>query len=314
MLLFFGYGFALKVVIDEKVGLNSFNWLFFYIHSVSIYMEFETYGRVSIGVIKSDRRAIVIDSGIDENDIRKVLNKLNEEGYTVDGVYLTHSHSDHSGGAFFAVKRGINVYSSRIEADLIMNPSILNVMISGFYNYEFARSKFVTPERSKILYVENQVNFGNESVKVIDLKGHTLGQVGYQADEIMFAGDSLFSIETLEKHPIPYVLDVPMYLQTLERLKSFTGKIIVSHMGLLEDNLKTINFNIDRIKEIKDVFWDISSNGRTIDEVIRAILNRFNSNRHVLNYFLDATTIKSIIFSYGIISYRDGTLMVEPKR
>ncbi len=275
-------------------------------------MDFEIFGRVTIGVLNFDEYSLIIDSGIDENEIRKVMNNLSRNNRKILALLITHSHSDHSGGAYFANKRGLKIYSSRMEADLIMNPSLLNVIISGFYNNQISESKFVTPNYVKVDYLDQEFKVGDDIIEVIDLKGHTLGQVGFRANDVLFAADSLFSIEILEKHPIPYVLNVPDFIKTLDKLNEFTGKIVISHGGLIEDNKKTISYNKKRIEEMIELFRDFSLNGIEMNSLIRKILTHYATERNILNYFLDTTAIKSIIFSYGNIEYKDGDLIVTP--
>jgi glyoxylase-like metal-dependent hydrolase (beta-lactamase superfamily II) len=275
-------------------------------------MDFEILGRVTIGVLNFDKYAVIVDSGIDENDIRKVINNVTKNGKDIFALLITHAHSDHSGGAYFASKRGIKVYSSKLEADLIMNPSLLNVIISGFYNGQISESKFVTPNYVKVNYLEQTFKVGDEIIEVIDLKGHSLGQVGFKAKDVLFAGDSLFSIDILEKHPIPYVLNVPDFIKTLDMLYNFSGKIVISHGGLIEDNKKVISYNKKRIEEMIELFKDFSASGIEINVLIKRMLNHYNSGGNMLNYFLDTTAIKSIIFSYGKVEYKDGDLIIMP--
>lgn len=274
-------------------------------------MDFEIFGRVSIVALNFENSSVLLDSGIDENDIRKVINNVEKNGKSIVGLLVTHSHSDHSGGAYFASKRGIPIYSSKIEADLIMNPSLLNVIISGFYNPQIANSKFVAPKFAPVNYLQNSFQVENSEIEVIDLKGHTLGQVGFRIYDLLFAGDAFFSIEILEKHPIPYVLNVPDFLNTLEQLYKFKGKIIISHGGLVDDNKKVIEFNIQKINEIIEVFKDFTQSGIEMNALIRKMLDHYDSQRNILSYFLDTTALKSIIFSYGKLEYRDGDFIVN---
>lgn len=273
-------------------------------------MDFEIFGKVAIGTINFEKYSVIIDSGIDENEIRKVINNIVTNKREIFALLLTHSHSDHSGGAFFADKRGISIYSSKIEADLIMNPSLLNIIISGFYNNQISGSKFVTPKYAKINYLGENFKVGEEEIDVVDLKGHSMGQVGFRIKDLMFAGDSFFSIEILEKHPIPYIINVPDFLKTLDRLYEFNGKIVISHGGIVDDPRKTISFNKERVNEMIEIFKDFSKEGIFLKDLIVKILNHYESERKTLNYFLDTTTIKSIVFSYGNAQYKDGDLFI----
>ncbi len=50
-----------------------------------------------IGVVTQGDRALLVDSGLDENLVRKVVNALANEGVSVAGIVNTHAHADHIG-------------------------------------------------------------------------------------------------------------------------------------------------------------------------------------------------------------------------
>jgi glyoxylase-like metal-dependent hydrolase (beta-lactamase superfamily II) len=273
--------------------------------------EFEVFGRVSIGVIVADGEAFIIDSGLDENEIRKVINGLVQREIKIKGLLLTHSHSDHSGGAFYAQKRGIPIYASPLETSVLQHPELLNVLISGFNNSLISGSKFVTPQKFNPVGIEASLTLSDSILTPVDLKGHTLGQIGYECNGILFAGDAFFSMETLEAHPIPYMLDARSFLESLAKLRSYDGKIVISHGGLVSDKNRIIDFNIERINGIADFVRDKSVNGIEMNTLIKLALSHFNSKRDILGYFLDSTTIKSIAFSFSKIKLSDGEVIVS---
>jgi glyoxylase-like metal-dependent hydrolase (beta-lactamase superfamily II) len=273
--------------------------------------DFEVFGRVSIGVIVADGEALIIDSGLDENDIRKVINSLIQRNIRIRGLLLTHSHSDHSGGASFAQKRGIAIYASPLEASALQHPELLNVLISGFNNSLISRSKFVTPQKCNPIGIESPLTLADSMVTPVDLKGHTLGQIGYECNGVIFAGDAFFSAETLELHPIPYMLDAPLFLASLSKLRLYDGKIVIGHGGMLPDKNKTIDFNIERLNEIANFVKDKSVNGIEMNTLVKLALSHFNSKRDVLGYFLDSTTIKSIAFSFCRAQLVGGEIIIS---
>ena len=48
--------------------------------------------------IESNNTRILIDAGINYTRIKKSLEKINIDPYTIDGIIITHTHSDHIGG------------------------------------------------------------------------------------------------------------------------------------------------------------------------------------------------------------------------
>ncbi len=78
-----------------------------------------------IGVAVRGNDALLIDSGLDENLARKVVNALANEGRTVRAVVNTHAHADHCGGNHFVVKRtGARVVAPAFEHYFIERPEL----------------------------------------------------------------------------------------------------------------------------------------------------------------------------------------------
>ena len=55
--------------------------------------------------IESNNTRILIDAGINYTRIKKSLEKINIDPYTIDGIIITHTHSDHIGGLASVIKK-----------------------------------------------------------------------------------------------------------------------------------------------------------------------------------------------------------------
>ena len=63
-------------------------------------------GGVNIGVVRVDEDgAILIDTGLNDSAVRKVLRSLQNEQRQVRAIITTHCHADHFGGNAFTVRR-----------------------------------------------------------------------------------------------------------------------------------------------------------------------------------------------------------------
>lgn len=270
--------------------------------------NFEVHGKGNIASFESDTSAVILDSGIDDGDIKKVINTLRDRNLAIKGILLTHSHSDHSGGAFYAEKKGIMAYAHKTEAALIENGLALGVMLSGFRDPEFASSKYVTPHSCRVMSLDEFQQIPDLPIETVNLHGHTLGHVGYECGGFLYAGDSLFAEEVLEKHPIPYFLDYNGFKEGLNKLEKYTGVIAVSHGGMLENQRKTIAYNREVLSDIEDFIRGRSERGASLDSIISSTMKHFMIRRDKLSYFIDSTTIKSMAFSLYQFEYRDGEL------
>ena len=55
--------------------------------------------------IESDDTRILIDVGINYSRIKKSLDKISVDLNTLDGIIITHTHSDHIGGLSSLIKK-----------------------------------------------------------------------------------------------------------------------------------------------------------------------------------------------------------------
>ena len=80
-------------------------------------------GGANIGVITYEDRCLIIDSGMDKDAGREILNQVKKLGLTPSALLVTHAHADHFGGAQYLVRQtGLKVYATRVEAAVMSGP------------------------------------------------------------------------------------------------------------------------------------------------------------------------------------------------
>lgn len=123
------------------------------------------------GVLIHDSEAGVTAS-IDAPDARAIAKRLEEKGWTLTHILVTHHHSDHTGG-ILKLKEAANctVIGPKEEAERI--PGL---------DAEVKQGDFI--------------RFGNFEIAVIETPGHTLGHVTYWIPDanVAFVGDTLFAL------------------------------------------------------------------------------------------------------------------------
>ena len=82
--------------------------------------------------------------------------------------------------------------------------------------------------------------------------------VGFRTpDGAVYLADCLSSRETLDKYQIGFIYDVEAYIKTLEKVKTLTGKIFIpSHAAASEEIAGLAQYNIDKVYEIAERFWN----------------------------------------------------------
>ncbi len=133
-------------------------------------------------ITNENNECFLIDPGFDAETIREYVNN---KGYMVIGILLTHGHFDHISGIECY---DVPVYINERELELL-NDAYLNGAF--YYNIDTVKSSKFT----KINYVKDgdEIPFGSESIKVFETPGHTIGSVTYKYKENLYTGDTLFN-------------------------------------------------------------------------------------------------------------------------
>jgi glyoxylase-like metal-dependent hydrolase (beta-lactamase superfamily II) len=219
-------------------------------------------GGVNVGVIRNRDDVLLVDTGLDKDNGRKILRLLEEEGLRLKAIINTHSHADHFGGnAYLTRNTGAVVYAPSIESGIIRNPLLEPVyLFHGANPIRNLHNKFVLAEPSPVDHIlepGKTLIIGLE-LEIVPLGGHSFNQVGVRLDDVLFCADTVFSERVIDKYRIPVVQDVGKHLETLKKLKEMRCKLFIpSHTEPIEDitalvdkNLETTNSIIADIKEL----------------------------------------------------------------
>lgn len=250
----------------------------------------------NIGIYKiDDENVYLIDSGNDKDAGRKILKIVNENGWNVKGIILTHSNADHIGGNKIIQDRtNCNIYASNIEKCFTENPILETSFLYGGYPFKGIRNKFLLAKESKAMEINNNLP---EGLEYISLKGHYFDMIGIKtSDNIYFLGDSLFSEETITKYSLFYIYDIKEYLNTLETLKTLDGKLYIPSHSEATDNIDNlIDLNKNKIEEILNVIYEFCETEVTFEEILKMIFDKYELVMNANQYVLIGSTLKSYL-------------------
>ncbi len=109
-------------------------------------------------------------AAIDAPDEEAILDALEETGWRLTDIFVTHHHYDH----IEAVKALKAKFGARVTAS--------------------AHDRTRVPEVDRAVVDGERFHLGRVPVEVMALPGHTLGHVGYHIEDSVFVGDTLFSL------------------------------------------------------------------------------------------------------------------------
>ena len=119
-------------------------------------------------VIDEPRREAVV---VDPSESAPVKARAQALGVKIAGIWCTHHHADHVGGV----------------EELVASLGAMPVVGSAYD----AREKRIA-RQSVGVDEQSELTFAGQSVRVLEIPGHTLGAIAYVLDGAVFSGDTLF--------------------------------------------------------------------------------------------------------------------------
>lgn len=250
----------------------------------------------NIGVFVAENGVWMIDSGGDSTAAKYALALIEEQGWTLEAVLHTHSHSDHSGGAAYLHEAtGCKVYAPRTEAAVLSNPVVQPTYLYGGFPIGEMRCKFLmSPQCDCSAITEAELPDGLE---IMPVGGHSIEMISVRTcDGVWFLADSLLSAQTLDRYKISFLYDIEEHLRTLEKLTALEGSLFIpSHCEPLEDISELIVKNRAAVYEIIAVIKRECAGGLSADEVIERMFAIFGIKPYLMQYSLIGFTTRSYL-------------------
>src|SRR3989440_9613136 len=239
-------------------------------------------GGANIGVSAHDGRSIIIDSAMDKDAGRDILNHVKKLGLTPTALLVTHADADDFGGAHYLVRQtGLKVYATRVEAAVMSGPILEPLyLFSGAQPPPELQHKFLLakPCPVDIVLSGNEQSVDEVPVSVVSLPGHSVEQIGVAYGNTLFVGDAFLTPEILDKHRIPFYTDIQAGLKTLGFLKALVknpdASITNARTQLSGSMLKT---NTSPFKLVVAGHGELYSSSDQVNRVIDYTVQRLES-------------------------------------
>lgn len=241
-------------------------------------------GGVNIGVVRTpENTAILIDTGINETNGKKVLRAVRDElGLDVAAILTTHAHADHFGANYAVVKRtGAKVYAPAVDEAVLRYPLLQpSLLFAGADPLDTLRTNFLLahPSPVDVVVEAGPLSVGGVDIDVVGLAGHSMNQVGYMIDGVFFCADVVLPESVLAKYRIPYLFSVTDHRAALKIAEGIECRCAVPGHGPIVESLgELVALNRGLLQRVIDRTLEFCDAAIGAEELLGLLLRDFDA-------------------------------------
>ncbi len=253
-------------------------------------------GRVNVGYYEENGYGYLIDTGIDDDQGRKLLNLLKDRGVPLRAVINTHSNADHIGANSFIQKRtDCEVWTTLIEAALTESPTFEPMFLWGGFPFPQIRGKFIEAKPSRTSPIPNNGLIRDTKLTAYPLPGHYLDMIGVRTpDDVIFLADALFDPEILKKYRFMVMLDIRRAYETLDWIADHRASWYVPcHAGATQDIETLVMQNKEALTWLSEAVYDTLSKPVTREDILSEISMKYSLDMDVSHLLLNLSSVSA---------------------
>ncbi len=258
-------------------------------------------GPVTVGVIESDQGKILIDTGLDNSLVNKILKRLDEIPIA---ALITHHHADHMGGISKLNSLGVNhVYAPSREIPLFTDPFLEPLIFCGFHPPKHLTNRHLMAKPAKV--VQPMSNLAFPQIKPMPTPGHSIDHHAFQMQKILFCGDAVFNEETIEKHRLLFASNPIQARESVEKISKLNLEyLVLGHGGYISGRNEiqdTLRLNIEHYNSAEQkILGSISEQGSEIHEIVANAFDNLNLERRNITQY--------ILYRHAILGHISGLI------
>ncbi|RTR25462.1 MBL fold metallo-hydrolase [Deinococcus radiophilus] len=221
--------------------------------------------------------AVLVDTGLDDAQARKLLRGLEAKGLRPSAVLNTHSHADHHGGNAFILAKfpELPVFAPPLEAAVINHPVLEPLALYGAMPPAELQNKFLlAPASPAQPLAAGQQTVGGVELELLNVPGHAAQMYAVRVGEVLYAADALFGAEALAKHPLTFCADSAAQKASAELLGALSGirRVLVGHGVPTEDLVALVTTNLNAYQQTSErVHAALAQGAAGVDTVLARV-------------------------------------------
>lgn len=257
------------------------------------------------GIIKlNDRECLLIDPGGDKEKGKYILKTLERLNMEPAGVLITHAHADHFGAcAYLGKMTEAEFFSSPFESSLIEQPLLEPIFLyCGAEPIKELTHKFILAKPVTISerLIAGDWEYRGNTFHIINLSGHSTGQIGLVFEGLFFTGDALMLSDYIRKFKFPFYSNIADALQTLYLISNSNCQLVIpGHGPVMEPDAfrSEARFAIDNLNELVEMaLEELKPEPLTMEKLLQRLSLRLEIPLVTpVQYVLDRTLVLALI-------------------
>ena len=274
-------------------------------------------GGSNVGLLVEGSECVVVDAGLDRDSAKAVLQAAAALGISITAILITHAHADHFGGAALIRSRtGAKVYAPCLEAAIVANPLLEPLyLFSGAMPPADLLHKFTLAQPCPVdcLVDAGTLEIGAHHLVAIAAPGHAPNQMMYGIGEVLYIADACFAPSVLDKHVIPFCVDVDVAEKTLTGLSRLEGNysvFVAGHGPTTQSIMDWARANSQRLSEVRDAVARAVSRHDELDRIVEYAAREMGAVlTSPVMYYLTRTTVLACLKSLASARVIDNRLV-----